>query len=132
MPGVSKVQIIEGCGLAATVRGGVSGLALALACLASSHPAKASQPVACGGAAMMGGAQLMCSHTDPDKPAQFCTFSWDLMRTDDTAEVVEGSFLLPPEAKNVQVYQGSGFNSQITAPIVVCRGKKSGGTDSDD
>ncbi len=94
--------------------------------------AEAAQPVVCGGAAMQGGAQLMCSHTDPDKPTQFCTFSWDLMRSDNSSQVVQGSFLIPPDAANVQVYQGSGFASQITAPIVICRGKKSGDTSGDD
>jgi hypothetical protein len=125
---MSESQALKGFSFAATIGGAVAFFAL----MALAHPAHASQPVVCGGAAMMGGAQLMCSHTDPDKPAQFCTFSWDLMRTDETAEVVEGSFLIPPEAKNVQVYQGSGFNSQISSPIVVCRGKKSGDTDGDD
>ena len=71
-------------------------------------------------------------HTDPDKPTQFCTFTWDLMRNDNSTQVVQGSFLIPPGAANVQEYQGSGFASQITAPIVICRGKKSGGADSDD
>ncbi len=99
---------------------------------AGASQAEATQPVVCGGAAMQGGAQLMCSHTDPDKPTQFCTFSWDLMRSDNSSQIVEGSFLIPPDAANVQVYQGSGFASQITAPIVLCRGKKSGNTDSDD
>ena len=94
--------------------------------------AEAAQPVVCGGAAMQGGAELMCSHTDPDKPTQFCTFTWDLMRNDNSTQVVQGSFLIPPGAANVQEYQGSGFASQITAPIVICRGKKSGGADSDD
>jgi hypothetical protein len=46
--------------------------------------------------------------------------------------VVQGSFLIPPDAVNVQVYQGSGFASQLTAPIVLCRGKKSGSADSAD
>ncbi|HVZ00145.1 MAG TPA: hypothetical protein VHA35_11610 [Dongiaceae bacterium] len=95
-------------------------------------PAEAAPLVACGGAAMQGGAQLMCSHTDPDKPAQFCTFSWDLMTAENTSQVVQGSFLIPPGAANVQVYQGAGFISAITEPIVICRGKKSGDTSDDD
>jgi hypothetical protein len=45
---------------------------------------------------------------------------------------VQGSFLMPPGAANVQVYQGSGFVSAISEPIVICRGKKSGDTSSDD
>jgi hypothetical protein len=95
-------------------------------------PAEAAPVVACGGAAMLGGAQLMCSHTDPDKPTQFCTFSWDLMTAENGAEVVQGSFVIPPGAANVQVYQGTGFVSAITEPIVICRGKKSGDTSDDD
>lgn len=120
-----------------TVRRGIYGsLAALIGLLALFHGgvarAETTRTVVCGGAAMQGGAQLMCSHTDPDKPTQFCTFSWDLMRMDNSAEVVEGSFLIPPGAANVQVYQGSGFASQVTTPIVICRGKKSGGADSDD
>jgi hypothetical protein len=107
----------------------LAGLAL-LALRAS--PAEAAPLVACSGAAMQGGAQLMCSHTDPDKPAQFCTFSWDLMTAENTSQVVQGSFLIPPGAANVQVYQGAGFISAITEPIVICRGKKSGDTSDDD
>jgi hypothetical protein len=113
----------------AALIGLLAGLALFHAGIAR---AEAARPVVCGGAAAQGGAQLMCSHTDPDKPTQFCTFSWDLMRSDNSAEVVEGSFLIPPGAANVQVYQGSGFASQITTPIVICRGKKSGDTSGDD
>jgi hypothetical protein len=85
----------------------------------------AKSPVTCAGAAMLGGAQLMCSHTDSEAPPQMCTYSWDLMTTDGATKVVEGSFLLPPGAVNVQIYQGSGFNAQVTGPIVMCRGKKS-------
>jgi len=107
----------------------LAGLAL-LALTAS--PAEAAPVVVCGGAAMQGGAQLMCSHTDPDKPTQFCTFTWDLMTEENGGQVVQGSFLMPPGARNVQVYQGAGFISAITEPIVICRGKKSGATDDDD
>jgi hypothetical protein len=107
----------------------LTGLAL-LVLRASS--AEAAPIVVCGGAAMQGGAQLLCSHTDPDKPEQFCTFSWDLMTTANASQIVQGSFLMPPGAANVQVYQGSGFVSAISEPIVICRGKKSGDTSSDD
>jgi len=107
----------------------ITGLAL-LALRAS--PAEAAPAVVCGGAAMQGGAQLMCSHTDPDKPTQFCTFTWDLMTEANGGQVVQGSFLIPPGAKNVQVYQGAGYSSAITEPIVICRGKKSGASDDDD
>jgi hypothetical protein len=39
-------------------------------------------------------------------------------------KVVEGTFLLPPGAANVTVYQGSGFDSALSNPIVICRGDK--------
>jgi hypothetical protein len=96
-------------------------------------PARAAGPVVvCGGAAMQGGAQLLCSHTDPDKPTQFCTFSWDLMTTDNRSQIVQGSFLIPPGTANAQEYQGAGFSTAIGEPIVICRGKKSGDTSDDD
>jgi hypothetical protein len=124
------------CTVCREIYSSAAPLIVLLAALALSHAgvsrAETTQPVVCGGAAMQGGAQLMCSHTDPDKPTQYCTFSWDLMRSDNSAQVVQGSFLIPPGAANVQVYQGSGFASQITTPIVICRGKKSGSADSDD
>jgi len=104
---------------------------LALPVLRAS-PAEAAPVVVCGGAAMQGGAQLMCSHTNPDKPTQFCTFTWDLMTDLNGGQVVQGSFLIPPGAKNVQVYQGAGFIGAVTEPIVICRGKKSGNTSDDD
>jgi hypothetical protein len=121
------------CGDAATVTGCVLAVLTGLALLVlRASPAEAAQVVVCGGAAMQGGAQLLCSHTDPDKPEQFCTFSWDLMTTANTSQIVQGSFLMPPGAANVQVYQGSGFVSAISEPIVICRGKKSGDTSDDD
>lgn len=120
-------------GSAATVGSLLLGIPLGLALLAlRTSPAEAAPVVVCGGAAMQGGAQLMCSHTDPDKPTQFCTFTWDLMTEENGAQVVQGSFLIPPGAANVQVYQGAGFTSAITEPIVICRGKKSGDTSDDD
>jgi len=84
----------------------------------------ANEAVSCGGAAMLGGAQLNCSHVKPAAPPQFCTFSWDLHTTAGDQKVVEGSFLLPPGASNVTVYQGSGFDSALSNPIVICRGNK--------
>ena len=106
----------------------------ALAFLALGSPAApaAGPVVACGGAAMEGGAQLLCSHNDPNKPAQFCTYSWDLMTTGNQSQIVQGSFLIPPGTQNAQEYQGSGFSTAIGEPIVICRGKKSGDTSSDD
>ena len=32
--------------------------------------------------------------------------------------------MLPPGASNVTVYQGSGFDSALSDPIVICRGGK--------
>jgi hypothetical protein len=121
------------CGAAATVAGWALAVLTGLALLIlRASPAEAAPVVACGGAAMQGGAQLMCSHTDPDKPTQFCTFTWDLMTAENGAEVVQGSFVIPPGAANVQVYSGAGFVSAITEPIVICRGKKSGTPPDDD
>lgn len=85
-------------------------------------PAAAKDAVSCGGAAMLGGAQLNCSHVQPKAPPQFCTFSWALHTTAGDQKIVEGSFSLPPGASNVQVYQGSGFDSALSNPIVICRG----------
>jgi hypothetical protein len=86
--------------------------------------AVAGQAVSCGGAAMLGGAQLNCSHVEPTAPPQFCTFSWALHTAAGDQKVVDGTFLLPPGASNVTVYQGSGFDSALSNPIVICRGNK--------
>lgn len=83
--------------------------------------------VRCAGAAMMGGAQLVCSHVAPKAPAQFCTYSWSLHSAERGQQIVEGSFMLPPGAKNVTVYRGSGFDSAYSNPIVLCRGRKDRG-----
>lgn len=84
--------------------------------------AVAAQPFACGGAALAGGAQLLCSHTDPKAPAQSCNFSWALETTEDEVQVVEGTFLLAPGSSNLVVYQGFGFESPLANPIIVCEG----------
>ncbi len=86
--------------------------------------AAAKEAVSCGGAAMLGGAQLNCSHVQSKAPPQFCTFSWALRTTSGDQKVVEGTFMLPPGAANVTVYQGSGFDSALSNPIVICRGNK--------
>jgi hypothetical protein len=86
----------------------------------------AERAVSCGGAAMLGAAQLSCSHVDPKAPAQLCTFSWALHSVDGGQKVVDGSFLMQPGATNVMVYQGSGFDAALANPIVMCRGRKSG------
>jgi hypothetical protein len=91
--------------------------------VATAVPAFAKTIVSCGGAALLGGAQLLCSHTDPGEPAQLCTFSWALATSTNQTQVVEGSFLLPPGASNVQVYQGGGFTHAMSEPIVLCQGK---------
>lgn len=83
--------------------------------------------VNCAGMAMLGGAQLVCSHVAPKAPTQFCTYSWSLHSTEAGQQIVEGSFMLPPGAKNVTVYQGSGFDSAYSNPIVLCRGRKDHG-----
>jgi hypothetical protein len=87
-------------------------------------PAAAGKAVSCGGAAILGGAQLNCSHVDPGAPPQFCGFSWALHLSTGDQKIVEGGFLLPPGASNVQVYQGSGFDRSMSDPIVICRGTK--------
>ncbi len=77
--------------------------------------------VSCGGAAMLGGAQLNCTHLAPDKPAQLCNFSWSLLLPNNVPQVVSGSFLLPKGSNNATVYQGSGFVGSLTGPIVLCQ-----------
>ncbi len=91
--------------------------------VAAAGPAFAKTIVSCGGAALLGGAQLLCSHIDPKEPAQLCTFSWALATSTNQTQVVQGSFLLPPGASNVQVYQGGGFAHALSEPIVLCQGK---------
>lgn len=91
-------------------------------CVSSAGPARADQAVSCGGQALPGGALLMCSHVAPDRPTQSCTFSWALVTTANAVQVEQGSFLLPPGAKNVQVYQGSGFVRASSPPIILCQG----------
>lgn len=92
--------------------------------IAAAGPALAKTIVNCGGAALLGGAQLLCSHTDPAEPAQLCTFSWALATSTNQTQVVQGSFLLPPGASNVQVYQGAGFAHAMSEPIVICQGRR--------
>lgn len=80
----------------------------------------------CAGAALAGGAELLCSHTDPDAPPQICSFSWTLMTTANQQSVVNGSFLLVKGVTNAVVYQGSGFAYPLSSPIVLCQGRKDG------
>jgi hypothetical protein len=86
-------------------------------------PAVAKTVVNCGGAALLGGAQLLCSHLDPRAPGQLCTFSWALATATNQTQVVQGSFFLPPGASNMEVYEGAGFVRAISGPIVVCQGQ---------
>lgn len=92
--------------------------------IATTTPALAKTVVSCAGAAMLGAAQLLCSHLDPGQPAQLCSFSWALATPKNETQVVEGSFLLAPGASNVQVYQGGGFARALSEPIVLCRGQR--------
>ena len=101
------------------------GVAMTGLLLLAAAPARAEpSPVSCGGAAMLGAAQLACSHVDAKAPAQLCTFSWALLSEDNGSKVVEGSFLMLPKAQNVQVYQGAGFAAQLSPPIILCHGVK--------
>ena len=90
----------------------------------TTSPAVAKSVVSCGGAALISGAQLLCSHLDPKAPAQLCTFSWALATVANRTQVVTGSFLLSAGASNVQVYQGSGFSHAMSNPIIMCQGRK--------
>ncbi|RFB79880.1 hypothetical protein DYH55_10570 [Methylovirgula sp. 4M-Z18] len=103
------------------IRAYVIGLGVLVAAAGS---AAAAPKVSCAGAAMMGGAQLLCSNTDPGQAVQTCTFSWSLVTVDGTNSVVQGSFRLPAGAANVTVYQAGGFNAALTEPVVLCQGRK--------
>jgi hypothetical protein len=92
--------------------------------IAAVSPALAKTVVSCGGAALLGGAQLLCSHLDPRAPAQLCTFSWALATATNQTQIVEGSFLLPPGAANVEEYEGAGFVRAVSGPIVICHGRR--------
>lgn len=87
-------------------------------------PALAASSVNCGGAALMGGAELLCSHVNPRAPAQLCTFSWALATAANQTQVVSGSFLIEPGAANVQVYESGGFVRAVSGPIVICQGRR--------
>jgi len=100
---------------------GVFGFGLSMAMVS---PAFSAAVVNCSGAAMVGGAQLVCSHVDPKSPAQLCTYSWALATTGNQTQVIEGTVLLVPGASNVTVFQGSGFSHAMSGPIVMCQGKR--------
>jgi hypothetical protein len=86
-------------------------------------PAVAASPVSCGGAVMLNAAELMCSHLDPKAPPQLCTYSWSLLTTGGQTKVASGSFLLPPGAANLPIYQANGFLNALSPPIVMCQQK---------
>lgn len=87
-------------------------------------PALARAPFSCAGMAVAGGAELLCSHADPDAPTQTCSFSWTLMTVGNQQSVVSGSFVLPTGVANSVVYQGSGFAYALTTPIVLCQARQ--------
>ena len=89
-------------------------------------PALARAPFSCAGMAVAGGAELLCSHTDPDAPTQTCSFSWTLMTVGNQQSVVSGSFVLPTGVANSVVYQGSGFAYALSSPVVLCQGREGG------
>ena len=103
------------------IRAAVISLGLPIAMVS---PAFAKTVVNCAGAALVGGAQLLCSHVDPKSPAQLCTYSWALATMTNQTQVVSGTFLMTPGASNVTVYQGVGFAHAMSDPIVMCQGKR--------
>ena len=100
-------------------------LVLGLAALPNA-PALARAAYSCAGAALAGGAELLCSHTDADAPTQTCSFSWTLMTVANQQTVVGGSFVLPVGVTNSIVYTGSGYAYALASPIVLCQGRKDG------
>ena len=101
------------------------GFALGMSAAALSGAA-AAPAFSCGGFAMLGGAQLICSHVNPKAPPQMCTFSWALVTPMNTVQMAQGAFLLPTGVVNATVYTGSGVNGELSNPIVMCQAKKSG------
>lgn len=94
---------------------------IAAALIAPTH-SEAGSAYGCGGMALAGGAQLLCSHVDPKAPSQSCNYSWALMTTENVTSVVQGTFLLPRGASNQVVFQGFGYEAPLASPIIVCEG----------
>ena len=94
--------------------------------LLGAQGALARAAFSCAGFALLGGAQLVCSHADPGAPTQACTFSWALMRASGEQTVVQGSFLLTPGLSNATVFQGGGFSYALSSPIVLCQASGAG------
>ena len=92
----------------------------------SARPVSARAAFSCGGFAQLGGAQLLCSHTDPAAPTQMCTFSWTLVTSSGAPSVVQGSFVLTPGLTNFTAYQGTGYTYALATPVVICQGRKTG------
>ena len=101
-----------------------AGLLLAVA---GTTPVMARAAFSCAGMALEGGAELLCSHTDPDAPTQVCSFSWYLIDQASRPSMVTGSFSLPRGMANSVVFQGSGYAYALSSPIVLCQGRKDGG-----
>ena len=99
----------------------------ALLLAASAQAVAARAAFSCGGFAQLGGAQLLCSHTDPAAPTQICTFSWTLVAASGAPSVVQGSFVLTPGLTNFTAYQGTGYSYALSTPVVLCQGQKSAG-----
>ena len=97
---------------------------VALLLATSAQPVSARAAFSCGGFAQLGGAQLLCSHTDPAAPTQTCTFSWTLVATSGAPSVVQGSFILTPGLTNFTAYQGTGYTYALATPVVLCQSRK--------
>lgn len=100
-----------------------AGLILAVA---GATPGMARAAFSCAGMALSGGAELLCSHTEPEAPTQVCSFSWYLMDETSRPSMVTGSFSLPRGVTNSVVFQGSGYAYALSNPIVLCQGRKDG------
>src|ERR1700677_1079379 len=94
--------------------------------LLASTAAVGKTVVSCGGAALLGGVQLMCSHVDPTAPAQVCSYSWALATPANQTQIVQGTFLIPPGTSNLMVYQSSGFSRALSELLVLCQVRRGG------